>query len=317
MSRNLARENNLLLRALLTEKGTMILWCGGYIKGVTVDGDVPYIILYPAHESYNEKFCRVYQGQFNKLPAFIDTVDFEKNVNMSKSNPNKGEAIERGLYIECPAFEVLRQWGNETQMGREKRFMGVLRLSKEAQQAAAEAKRGQYKVGPPSQPSRPEPKVVTKTNGKPIAVHDSVAKIVNQGEAKSMLNWAWKQETFSSKKAILDYFNTTLLVYVTKQPDSTLKDVKLEWKRLIETIGEGTVVKIEQEAQTNKALAEKLFLEEKWYDCASVMGRIFLNVDQQLIQATALDIFEQHGFNKDGDKVFASFYEEIAGMNDG
>jgi hypothetical protein len=110
-----------MLLALLKSQG-LVEWIGGYVYGATSNGD-PYIILYPAAEHLKEKVCRVYPHQFRRLPAFISTEGFTGDTD---ANPDKEKAQKRGIYHECPAFQIVMHLGRETQMGREKRFSDVL-----------------------------------------------------------------------------------------------------------------------------------------------------------------------------------------------
>jgi hypothetical protein len=136
-----------MLRSQLKGAGHL-WWIGGFVYGVTGNND-PFIILYPAEEKLNEKVVRVYPHDFKKLPAFIPT---DVGGGDTEANPNKEQAKKRGIYHECPRFEIVTFDGKETQMGRERRFGDVLRLSR----AAAEAVQGQ-----PARPqggAQPQPK---------------------------------------------------------------------------------------------------------------------------------------------------------------
>ena len=132
-----------MLRAQLRGAGHL-WWIGGYVYGVTGNND-PFIILYPADEKLNEKVVRVYPHDFKKLPGFIQPLDGGD----TEANPNKEQARKKGIYHECPIFEIVTFDGKETQMGRERRFGDVLRLSRKAVEAAAEAQRQQQPVQQP------------------------------------------------------------------------------------------------------------------------------------------------------------------------
>ena len=125
-----------MLRAQLRGAGHL-WWIGGYVYGVTGNGD-PFVILYPADEKLQEKVVRVYPHDFKKLPAFVPTDGVDGD---TEANPNKEQARKKGIYHECPFFEVVTFDGKETQMGRERRFGDVLRLSRKAAEAVAEAQR--------------------------------------------------------------------------------------------------------------------------------------------------------------------------------
>lgn len=131
-----------MLRAQLKGAGHL-WWIGGWVQGVTGNND-PFIILYPADEKLHEKVVRVYPHDFSKLPAFIPTDSLDGGD--TEANPNKEQARKKGIYHECPIFEIVTFDGKETQMGRERRFGDVLRLSRKAAEAVAEAQRQQRPV---------------------------------------------------------------------------------------------------------------------------------------------------------------------------
>ncbi len=86
-----------------------------------------FIILYPADERLTEKVVRVYPHDFKKLPAFIITEGIDGGD--TEANPNKEQARKKGIYHECPLFEIVTYDGRETQMGKERRFGDVLRVT--------------------------------------------------------------------------------------------------------------------------------------------------------------------------------------------
>lgn len=116
-----------------------IWWIGGFVYGQTSNGDL-FVILYPASDKLNEKVVRVYSHDFKRLPAFIPVDGVEGGD--TEANPNKEQARRKGIYHECPAFEVVTFDGKETQMGRERRFGDVLRLSKAAREWTGGEERG-------------------------------------------------------------------------------------------------------------------------------------------------------------------------------
>lgn len=120
-----------MLTAVL--RGTShIHWIGGYVYGTTEDGGSKFIILYPASDRLKEKIVRVYQEEFKRLPDFIDTSDraFARAVS---TNPAKDKAMTKGIYHECPLFQIVTYDGRETQMGKERRFGDVVRVARPRQ----------------------------------------------------------------------------------------------------------------------------------------------------------------------------------------
>lgn len=154
-------ENNQLemiakmLRAQLMGAGHL-WWIGGWVNGVTEKNGDPFIILYPSAENLKEKVVRVYPHDFKKLPAFIPT---DVDGGDTEANPSKEQARRKGIYHECPAFEIVTYDGKDTQMGKERRFGDVLRLSKAAREAVEQAGR----------PMPPRPNVGAPTQARPAA----------------------------------------------------------------------------------------------------------------------------------------------------
>lgn len=143
-----------MLRAQLKGAGH-VWWIGGYVYGQTSNGDL-FIILYPAAENLKEKVVRVYDHDMKRLPAFIPT---KVDGGDTEANPSKEQARKRGIYHECPAFEIVTYDGKDTQMGKERRFGDVLRLSRAAVEAAAQGVRPApaANVGAPTPPVQPPP----------------------------------------------------------------------------------------------------------------------------------------------------------------
>ena len=120
-----------MLRAQLKSAGH-VWWIGGYVYGVTSNGDL-FVILYPAAENLKEKVVRVYDRDMKKLPRYIPTEGIDSGD--TEANPSKEQARKKGIYHECPAFEIVTYDGKDTQMGKERRFGDVLRLSRKAVEA--------------------------------------------------------------------------------------------------------------------------------------------------------------------------------------
>lgn len=110
-----------MLGAIL-KSSNHLWWIGGYVYGQTSNGD-PYVILYPAAEMLKEKVCRVYEHDFKRLPLFIPTDNIEGD---TEANPSKEVAQRKGIYHDCPRFQIVTCDGKETQMGRERRFFATL-----------------------------------------------------------------------------------------------------------------------------------------------------------------------------------------------
>lgn len=125
-----------MLRAQLKGAGHL-WWVGGFVYGQTSNDDL-FIILYPAAENLKEKVVRVYPHDFKALPAFIPT---DVDGGDTDRNPSKDQAQKKGIYHACPAFEIVTYDGKDTQMGKERRFGDVLRLSKAAREALGQVAR--------------------------------------------------------------------------------------------------------------------------------------------------------------------------------
>lgn len=139
-----------MLRAQLRGTGHL-WWIGGYVYGQTSRDDL-FIILYPADEKLSEKVVRVYPHDFKRLPMFIPT---DVDGGDTEANPNKEQARKKRIYHECPLFEIVTFDGKDTQMGKERRFGDVLRLSRAASEAAAQGVRS---APTPTQPAQPSPR---------------------------------------------------------------------------------------------------------------------------------------------------------------
>ncbi len=142
-----------MLRAQLRSAGH-VWWIGGYVYGVTSNGD-PFIILYPSAENLKEKVVRVYDQDFKKLPRFIPTEGIDGGD--TEANPSKEQARKKGIYHECPAFEIVTYDGKDTQMGKERRFGDVLRLSRKAAEALGAPVGAQTPARQPAEQRPPPP----------------------------------------------------------------------------------------------------------------------------------------------------------------
>ena len=127
MNNNDVTQVKKMLEALLKSQD-LLWWVGGYVYGETSLGD-PFIILYPASQKYQRQVCRVYQHGFKQLPSFIPTENFSPDIVGKEQSPDKDRAIQRGIYHFCPMFSVALHLGADTQMGPEKRFSSVLRVT--------------------------------------------------------------------------------------------------------------------------------------------------------------------------------------------
>lgn len=121
-----------MLTALL-KSNNQLHWIGGYVYGRTTPRDDqrigdPFIILYPASERLNHKVTRVYEHDFPKLPAFLDTHVPESGT--VDDNPDRDKAIRKRVYHPCEHFLITTYEGKETQMGPEVRFLDVIRTAK-------------------------------------------------------------------------------------------------------------------------------------------------------------------------------------------
>lgn len=110
-----------MLEAMLTSE-RHIWWVGGYVHGRTSQGD-PFILLYPGSDKLNNKICRVYEHQFNRLPAYVNT---DVPATAQDGNPTRETAQRQGIYVPCPGFKIVTTNGKETQMGPERRFFDTL-----------------------------------------------------------------------------------------------------------------------------------------------------------------------------------------------
>lgn len=136
-----------MLKAILASDNH-VHWVGSYAHGRASSGD-PYIVLFPSSDKLEHQVCRVYESQFKKLPAFVDTA-VPASIKPSKKAPGKNQATP------CRHFQVITCNGRETQMGAEKRFFGVLAISSQAATVHVDSKQEAEKR--PSTPRQPKPK---------------------------------------------------------------------------------------------------------------------------------------------------------------
>lgn len=102
---------------------------GGFCWGNTADG-APFLVLYPKSDKLKEKICRVYADdyQFGDIPEWIRATHENTGMDTTK---DREWAIKKGIYHQCPAMGVITMDGRDTQMGKEKRFAGVLWVAKQ------------------------------------------------------------------------------------------------------------------------------------------------------------------------------------------
>lgn len=177
MNEQLDRIEKML--AALLQNSKHIWWIGGYVYGVT-SNNAPFVILYPASDKLNEKVVRVYDHDFRKLPNFIPTTGVEGD---TEANPNKEQARRKGIYHECPLFQIVTYDGKETQMGPERRFGDVIRVTQpkgeqppppQQQQARVQQQQARVQQQPPPPPddidwNAPPPAVQEELPGTPSA----------------------------------------------------------------------------------------------------------------------------------------------------
>lgn len=120
-------EQDTQLRKLLTalcKSQNLIHWISAYAHGRTSTGD-PFLFLFSSNPKLEKKICRVYEGDFKKLPDFINT-NVPASTPKSKNTPDRAEFVANGKLLDCPAFQIICYMGEETQMGQERRFSDVL-----------------------------------------------------------------------------------------------------------------------------------------------------------------------------------------------
>lgn len=120
-----------LLKAV-AQTMNLIHWVGAYAYGRTSNGD-PFIFLFSNNPKMMHKICRVYEGDFKKLPAFMNT-NVPKNQPNSKNTPDRAELESGGNMKKCPAFQIVCYEGENTQMGKERRFSDVLYIPQATQE---------------------------------------------------------------------------------------------------------------------------------------------------------------------------------------
>lgn len=117
------------LLTALCKSMNLIHWIGAYAHGRTENGD-PFILLFSSNEKMEHKICRVYEGDFKKLPPFIKT---QVPTQATSANPDRGKLKASGKLFTCPAFQIVCYEGRETQMGKERRFSDTLYVPRSPQ----------------------------------------------------------------------------------------------------------------------------------------------------------------------------------------
>jgi outer membrane biosynthesis protein TonB len=170
-----------MLTALL-KSNNQLHWIGGYVYGRTTPRDDqrlgdPFIILYPASERLNHKVTRVYEHDFPKLPAFLDTNVPEAGT--VDDNPDRDKALRKRVYHPCEHFLITTYEGKETQMGPEVRFLDVIRTAKPKADAAPAPQPAPVPLPPspaPVSPAQPTP----QPSPKPAPVSSTVPELTER-----------------------------------------------------------------------------------------------------------------------------------------
>lgn len=131
----------------------------GYAYGRT-SIDAAFIILYPAASQLKHKVCRVYEEDFGKLPAFINT-----NIPAvaQEGNPDREQAKRQRIYTHTPVFTITTVEGKDTQMGPEVRFSRV--ISAPVAGSAVPAGPGQQQPANPPTPLKARKSAVKTETG--------------------------------------------------------------------------------------------------------------------------------------------------------
>lgn len=161
---NQLNEIHTMLEALL-KSSNHIHWIGGYVYGRTSQDD-PFVILYPASDMLKEKAVRVYEHDFRKLPPFIATDNVPAD---TENNPNKTQAQKSRIYHTCPLFKICTYDGKDTQMGKEKRFGGVLRVTDRMPNAPSVSEASPTAVSQPA--AKPAAAPAANANGRSKTDH--------------------------------------------------------------------------------------------------------------------------------------------------
>jgi len=259
-------------------KGTDLhSWIGGYAYGRTKEHNDPFLYLYNPTVGMEEKVCRVYEKDFPKMPNFVDTN--VPDMPGRKENPSKQVLIESGRYIECPRFEIIMFLGRETNLGPEKRFLGVSRVSRQSVQEWEALQQDKAKEAAATS----QPKQVRKPVATPLpmsgvkGLHDMVSAVLGD-QAKTMLTWAWDQGKFETKTQVLDELNEQALRIIQTAKGADFAYLRSTWIDYVKA----------KEQLTDKAfktIAEAMYERGKIYDSAYALSRIFTNLEVQGIQS--------------------------------
>lgn len=229
-----------MLRNILRSDGH-IHRISGYVYGRTSNDD-PYVILYPHGDMLEHKAVRVYKESLQWLPDFIDVNDIHDDAG--GGNPDKSKAQKKGIYHECPLFEVLTYDGKDTQMGKEKRFSSVLQVlpqrttppPQRSPQAAAPL------TPPPTTPAPPVAEPVTPPTPPPAA-----APFPGQGGSEEHFTY-WTKEARTSRTKLM--FTTAIQKLF---PDKTISNVEAVCRMYMPDVATGGDFSDSQLAAANKS----------------------------------------------------------------
>lgn len=135
-------------------------WVEGYACGSTEEAGINgkrsvYVLLYGPGEHMQDPMVKVYPNDSRGLPLFIrnavrwDAPDDYPTI--SSQAAKKAKQVQRGKFVQCPRFAIIRWDGKETQMGPQKMLGGVVHWTKEAREAERRAQ------GPQPAQAQPRP----------------------------------------------------------------------------------------------------------------------------------------------------------------
>lgn len=127
-------------------------WVEGYACGSTEEAGINgkrsvYVLLYGPGEHMQDPMVKVYPNDSRGLPNFIrnavrwDAPDDYPTI--SSQAAKKAKQVQRGKFVQCPRFAIIRWDGKETQMGPQKMLGGVVHWTKDAREAERRAQGGQ------------------------------------------------------------------------------------------------------------------------------------------------------------------------------